>query len=372
MSDNQIIANKYLRLLGSKKTLDAIGFREKAIVHVPIELSAQLGEELLDKTKDRLFLEYEKSQSHDEAHKELIARTLLQARESLSIIGNENPEFKLVEKQVLALEAIVIANGTRPSLKYDDLKNEKQLDFGEWENSFLEFKEQIVATSRSVGRIDSSNEHRGTGFVVAPGLIMTNRHVLLSLAEEVPDSKWNFKGSASISFGEKKYEILPEVAYSGFGDVNEEVDFNNIDMAILRCREIDGFFPPPLKFKQSESDVMKGRYAYIIGFPGKPGPGYENFIVLRKLFNFEFGVKRISPGEIDSAIGDVNDDIHGRVFEHDCTTLGGSSGSPVIDFDETGTGVFGLHFAGAKRISNFAHATAVFRDELEDLGLVFE
>lgn len=64
-------------------------------------------------------------------------------------------------------------------------------------------------------------------------------------------------------------------------------------------------------------------------------PGRE---VLLRYFENVFGVKQLQPGELLSI------DPANKQLAHACSTLGGSSGSPVVDL-ETHT-VIGLHFGG--------------------------
>ena len=64
------------------------------------------------------------------------------------------------------------------------------------------------------------------------------------------------------------------------------------------------------------------------------------------IFGDVYGRKRIAPGFVKSLIG--------AELSHDCTTLGGNSGSPVIDI-ETGL-VVGLHKSGVFLKSNGAVA----------------
>ena len=290
--------------------------------------------------------------------------------EGLAIVGNEGPGVRLTKEQQAGLEAIVIATGSRPAFKFKDFLDDT-LDFAaEWRDSFSQYRDQLIEVGSSVGRIDLQDRHSGTAFVVGEDLIMTNRHVLKTIGVEDECGNWQIDPNATIKFADHRFEIANDVLFAGEGDVSR-VDFKNIDMAVLRCLEVGTDFPEPLKLKRNAADIMVGRYSYVMGFPGRPGPGYEDFPILKKLFNLQYGVKRISPGEIDATIGDLEDDINNSVIQHDCKTLGGNSGSPIIDFDETGRGVFGIHFAGAKRVANYAHALAVFKDRLEGLGMEF-
>ena len=59
---------------------------------------------------------------------------------------------------------------------------------------------------------------------------------------------------------------------------------------------------------------------------------------MRQIFSDIYDVKRLQPGVITSWADGAD------IFIHDCSTLGGNSGSPVLDL-ETHL-VVGLHFGG--------------------------
>ena len=67
---------------------------------------------------------------------------------------------------------------------------------------------------------------------------------------------------------------------------------------------------------------------------------------MRKIFGEIFEVKRLQPGEMTG--------LTGKVFKHDCSTLGGNSGSCVVDLETHQ--VLGLHFGGRYLEGNTAVA----------------
>jgi len=56
-------------------------------------------------------------------------------------------------------------------------------------------------------------------------------------------------------------------------------------------------------------------------------------------------IKQLAPGAIMQAPGTVDDDHRGWVMTHDASTLGGNSGSALVDLDASGRTVLGLEGA---------------------------
>lgn len=73
----------------------------------------------------------------------------------------------------------------------------------------------------------------------------------------------------------------------------------------------------------------------VAGFP-QNDPA-RNPLFIGPIFGTEFGVLRVAPGQIAS--------LEANGFTHDCSTLGGNSGSPVFDLHTTE--VVGLHRGGS-------------------------
>ena len=77
--------------------------------------------------------------------------------------------------------------------------------------------------------------------------------------------------------------------------------------------------------------------------------------MLQDIFGGTYEVKRLQPGTV------MQVDTARKVFTHDCSTLGGNSGSCVVDL-RTGL-VIGLHFGGGYRRANFAVALWALADD---------
>ena len=84
-----------------------------------------------------------------------------------------------------------------------------------------------------------------------------------------------------------------------------------------------------------------------------------NTAALELLYKDVYDVKRCAPGMVK--------DADAARFKHDATTLGGNSGSPVVDLS-SGL-VVGLHYEGLYRIANYAVPVEKLRVILERVGI---
>jgi hypothetical protein len=72
---------------------------------------------------------------------------------------------------------------------------------------------------------------------------------------------------------------------------------------------------------------------------------------MHRIFNNLYGYKRLQPGKLRNLVGGAN------IVEHDCSTLGGNSGSCVVDM--TTNKIVGLHFSG--RFGEINSAVALWK-----------
>jgi len=250
-------------------------------------------------------------------------------------------------------------------------------------------KAQLETTLRSTGAISfnegSGDSQVGSGFVIAPGIVVTNRHVALI-----------FSGPGSRQSGQGRWQLRSR--FDGQGRIEAAIDFGKFDPSctagsrsfritqVLHIEEEPGPdvallqveatnsegqpLPPPLPFVTPED---KPRYLQILdglqetgsmpanGRPDGRGESVEFDVYVagyprkfnynftsqeEKIFHNIFDVKRLSLGSLKSG-SRLDADLL-----HDCQTLGGSSGSPVC---ELATGkVIGLHREGEFRVANYA------------------
>jgi S1-C subfamily serine protease len=198
-------------------------------------------------------------------------------------------------------------------------------------SSWAPFLAKAPSLTAAVGRIDSLRMGRqiGTGFLVAPNLVVTNRHVLdaLSFGTMVLD-----KGQAQILFG---------MEFGGFADTKAILRVAGVhdsaDLSLLEIEPPDG--RAPLAFGDGPT---VGDQVVAVGYPANDP--FRNPFFVPLLFGDKFGVQRAAPGEV-SELGPES-------VYHDCSTLGGNSGSPLVSM-ATGK-VVGVHREGTFMFRNGA------------------
>jgi hypothetical protein len=83
------------------------------------------------------------------------------------------------------------------------------------------------------------------------------------------------------------------------------------------------------------------------------------------------GLKRVSPGQLVALVDGLPIAANRPRGSHDGSTLGGSSGSPVVDFDTHH--VVALHYMGRYGVANYAVPLWLVKDEpfFADNGITF-
>jgi len=203
----------------------------------------------------------------------------------------------------------------------------------------------------AVGRVDiigsPSMSWLGTAFVVGPELLLASG-LNLFLHKEGDRYIFNQGVSLVIDFGREKNQTQSYKA-----PVEEIVHFvQNWDIGLLRAKIPESV--QPLILSTFGAEAYKGREAILIGYPAFD-PRSDS-VLIDTLFRREFDIKRLMPGRVlrvvDYRSGLASDGSKRRALEHDCTSLGGCSGAPLIDL-ETGH-VLGIHFAGQFLKTNYA------------------
>jgi len=265
----------------------------------------------------------------------------------------------------LPLEAIILRMGRPVLLVRDNDIDLDDLGTDTWRNRLEPVRDNLRAAIGSVGRIELDRNPQfdwvGTGWVVADDVIVTNRHVADLFARRVGEQfqfRTSFLGemAARLDFLEE-YE-RDSVAEFRITEVLHIEDDPGPDLAFLRidwASNTAGGRRAPIPLAATLESV--GGVA-VIGYPAKDTRTRipED---MDRIFGNVYDVKRLAPGE-------VTDLVHqGRFVTHDCTTLGGNSGSVVLDM-ERGNAV-ALHFAGREEVRNYAVAAPVVLARLQEV-----
>jgi endonuclease G len=212
-------------------------------------------------------------------------------------------------------------------------------------------KSRLAALFPLIGRVEVPNSpvlpYAGTGFIVGKGLLATNRHVAQIFSQGLGMTIGYRAGDAAIDF--KRQVDTPEDDGSVYFTVSGvEMIHPYWDMALLR---VDGLpTDNMLSLSVRSPEELVGRNIIVVGYPALDP---RNDVELQnKIFGGVYYVKRLQPGvararaQVQSFENQVN------ALTHDASTLGGNSGSAVIDVD-TGE-VIALHFAGEYLKANYA------------------
>lgn len=267
-------------------------------------------------------------------------------------------EGLIVEESIAMLEE-------RPVLpiKKDRLVLEfrEQADRLKWESRLKKFSKAIDRAIPSVGRVEltgSAKEWVGTGWIVENGVLVTNRHVALEFAERDGEGfvfQTTDDGERIRAHTDFAQEIDGTAAPVRFELVRPlwVEDRPGPDVAFFEIRAPSSAvkLPPPLKLAAAPTATPD---AGTIGYPA-----YDSRIAMPEEMNRIFGEtynrKRFAPGGVSQ--------VTETRIEHDCTTLGGNSGSVVLDL-ETGQAL-GLHFSGSFLDRNYAVRSDVVRRILD-------
>ncbi|WP_421943351.1 DNA/RNA non-specific endonuclease [Pedobacter sp.] len=259
------------------------------------------------------------------------------------------------------LEA-VIKDFYRPSLLI--LNNSFSIaEADEWKKRLEPYRSNIEQRIPSVGRIEFKFHPRlswgGTGFLIEENIILTNRHVAAEFAME-KGKKFVFVKNdlgkqieARIDFKEEYRKNQDEHNSREF-EVAEVLFMEipgNPDVAFLRLKKNSGLEPVPILAKK----LTNGQVISTVGYPAFDG--FRNplsAVDAERIFGNIYDVKRLAPGNVMVADYDKN------IFTHDCTSLGGNSGSLVLCV-ESGS-VAGLHFGGVFHKENYAIQASTLLD----------
>ena len=245
--------------------------------------------------------------------------------------------------------------------------NAPRLDFKDSESTVWRARLQASApllkrAAQAVGRIEVTGlpgfTFVGTGWLVDTNTVVTNRHVAQTFAQRT-GAGFTFRQAsrttpmtADIDFLEETGRLAQlEFPIVEILHIEEEP---GPDFALLRVQHRSGqhTLAPPIPL--AASSAKPEQQVAVIGYPARDSR-VPDAQLMQSIFGNVYDKKRLAPGQITKARKDL-------VF-HDCSTLGGNSGSVVLDL-ATGQAV-GLHFAGRFLEANYAVPAAVVAARLE-------
>ena len=194
--------------------------------------------------------------------------------------------------------------------------------------------------------------------MVDSDIIATNRHVAEFFVENSGSGLRFRLGDDRRKVIGAKLDFLEEINST----LQSEFDITDIlfvapvtmpDVALFRIRAAAGTaIPPKLELSKSTSDM--GKTVAVVGYPHRDADLPDQKL-MDGIFGNIYERKRIAPGFVMEHLA-VD-------LTHDCTTLRGNSGSPVIDL-ETGE-IVGLHRAGIFLSRNLAVNSMRIREILD-------
>jgi PLD-like domain/Trypsin-like peptidase domain len=216
-------------------------------------------------------------------------------------------------------------------------------------------RELLMPLMPLIGRIDVTDfpgsDFVGSGWVIDTDIVVTNRHVA-GLIARWDGRKFAFTRGIGGRMITSSFNTLHE-----FDDLAADASRafavtkvlyiepeNGPDIAFLRiARRTDGTRRDRIAI--ATTDIGEDVPVCVVGYPARaPKRVIPNQDLMKRLYLDRYDVKRAAPGlSIGAERGSTR---------HDCTTLGGNSGSVVLNM-KTGDAV-GLHFAGLYQEANYA------------------
>ena len=248
-------------------------------------------------------------------------------------------------------EAIILRLG-RPSFLIQNDTFVIPTDQRVWTDRLGPNRVSLETAIKAVGRVELQGHPSlawvGTAWLVEPDVIVTNRHVANEFARQ---SGRDFVFRPGIDGQSMRASIDFKEEFRSATAVSVEVERvlyiapdspGQPDMAVLKLKSAVSQEPIPL----AASSEPEGEYVTVIGYPARDDHR-NNPDAARSIFRDIYEKKRLAPGKVR-----IDERANALVLKHDCSTLGGNSGSVVLDV--TSGKAIGLHFGGRFEQSNLA------------------
>ena len=282
--------------------------------------------------------------SVDEALRSERTRTIAAGVRGLEKIG-AGRVAEIEPDERLGLEAIVVLEGRPPLLIRDGSFEPPPAEWAALESA----RAEIESAAARVGRIEVLGHPNldwvGTGFVAGEQTILTNRHVAVEFAAS-QEAGWSFRPGMETSLDFRAESGAAEALGCAVTEVLGVHDVHDLAVLRVEATRSDGSgLPEPLAVAASEPADLDEAAVYVVGHPAWDGRRNDPE-PMRRLFLDIYNVKRLQPGAT------VPEQSDAETLAHDCSTLGGNSGSPVLSLSSHR--VVGLHFGGKYAVGNYA------------------
>lgn len=386
-SENVSIADAWRRRLGLSGELDASRLESVNLVGVAIE-------DRIVSARDAMMRLVKDSHRSDTDLIDIVRRIEKDSREG--VISLTSGTAVLSDAQLLALEAVVAFDGTRPSflIRQNRVDLESSFSTSAWKTTLSPRLEELASAAACVGCLEVGYNAVGTVFLVSPVLALTNRHVAQAIAD-IGASKTVLRHEAYVDFGREdggwdsfdRREVL-SVIFAGTQAITGAVDHSKFDIALLELSpsKLTGEIADRALSLDCTCALADDVALAVLGYPGD----WRRWVpllarnahadVLARLLQGKGGSKRLAPG---ASVGSSKAGLGPTTVSHDATTINGNSGSPLLLLQGTGVPAIGLHYGGRwkEERANWSHLFSLchdvpvmtgknFYESLRDYGIV--
>jgi endonuclease G len=282
-----------------------------------------------------------------------------EVRDDLEGLEVALPPDRAMERESIILRRrrpVLAIQGGTATLEFADAEDGRL-----WRDRLDRAKDVLSPVIAAVGRIDLRHNPNyswvGTGWLIDKNIIVTNRHVAEEFARLDGDGfvfQTGFDGAmeAAIDFlqeidrGDRQMFEIRRVLH-----IEPQP---GVDLAFLEVDQTGGPLARPIPLSKSAPSEVPA--VATIGYPA-----YDSRIpepaLMQEIYGKIYDKKRLAPGAI-TGVDETN--VH-----HNCTTLGGNSGSAVVDLS-TGEAL-GLHFSGSFLRTNYAVRADIVEERLDAL-----
>ena len=294
---------------------------------------------------------------------------MTRAQELLANLRGGASVGSLSDADAAAFEAVLQVRG-RPALRVEGrlepIDDERHPGSGFWRPFFTQHELQLLEVATASGAVvvkDQSGRPawvQGTAWLVAPNLVLTNRHVLFPPPNGVVLAR-RVEGVATTARFRTDLEVSIDFAHDNGPARNmiyavEDIPFvaetaDPVDVALIRVRPTPALLrPEPTPLSLADADPPPS-FLYVVGHPGVV-PKVPAAVMA--VFGTPDERKRVSFGEVMK--GGTQP---ARELLHDASTIGGYSGGCVLGFGSKK--VAALHYYGHPLSGNRAFTAAALR-----------